>query len=107
VRIVHKTGLATLDIVELTEYYRDRAGYLVAMRFVDNTERAFERLLGMPKIGALLGLDELPYADIRHWHIDGFERLLILYRETADGIEVIRVLHSARDIAAILAENPL
>jgi hypothetical protein len=49
----------------------------------------------MPSIAALLGLDELLYEDIRRWHINGFDRLIILYRETTAGIEVVRVLHTA------------
>ena len=38
---------------------------------------------------------------------NGFDRLVILYRETADGIEVVRVLHTSRDIAALLRGNPV
>jgi toxin ParE1/3/4 len=60
----------------------------------------------MPSIGALLGLDEFPYEGIRRWHIDGFDCLMILYREVADGIEVIRVLHIARDVPAVLRSAP-
>jgi toxin ParE1/3/4 len=86
----------------LADYYRNEAGYAVASRFVDNAERAFNQLLAMPGIGALLGLDELPYEDIRRWHIDGFAQLIILYRETADGIEIVRVLNASRDIAALM-----
>jgi len=56
----------------------------------------------MPQVGALAGLDELPYEDIRRWHINGFDRLIILYRATDDGIEVVRILHASRDIAALL-----
>jgi toxin ParE1/3/4 len=104
-RIIHKTGLATDDIREQADYYRQRAGLPVALRFVDNAERAFEQLAAMPKIGPLLGLDELPYEDIRRWHIDGFDRLIILYRETQDGIEVIRVLHTSRNIIEILRDS--
>lgn len=101
-RIVHKSSLATSDINDLTDYYRKQAGLPVAMRFVDNAERAFEQLRAMPRIGAILGLDELPYEDLRRWHIHGFPRLLIVYRETSDGVEVIRVLHGARDIPSVL-----
>ena len=104
-RFIHKTGLATADIDGLADYYRQEAGLAVALRFVDSAESAFEQLLAMPKIGALLGLDELPYEDIRSWHINGFDRLIILYRETADGVEIIRVLHTSRDIAALLRDN--
>jgi toxin ParE1/3/4 len=59
----------------------------------------------MPSISALLGLVELLYEDIRRWHINGFDRLIILYRETTAGIEVVRVLHTAPDIAALLRDS--
>jgi len=104
--IVHKSGLATEDIQQQAEYYLQEAGLEVALRFVDNAERAFEQLAAMPRVGPLLGLDELPYEDIRRWHIDGFDRLIVLYRETADGIDVIRVLHTSRNIAALLRDSP-
>jgi toxin ParE1/3/4 len=101
-RVIHKTGLATTDLNELVDYYLKQAGDTVALRLIDHAERAFDQLLAMPGIGALLGLDELPYEDIRRWHIDGFGQLIILYREVADGIEVIRVLHTSRDIPAVI-----
>lgn len=103
-RIIHKTGLATTDIHELADHFFERAGRAVALRFIDHAERAFDQLLTMPRIGALLGLDELPYEDIRRWHIDGFGHLMILYREMADGIEIVRVLHTARDVPALLRD---
>jgi toxin ParE1/3/4 len=101
-RVVHKTGLATADIEDLIEYFRREASSAVALRFIDNTERAFDQVLAIPGLGVLLGLDELPYEDIRRWHVDGFGRLMILYRPVADGVEVVRVLHTARDIPALL-----
>lgn len=101
-RIIHKTGLATTDIEDLADYYLRHGGRGVALRFVDQAERAFSQLVASPTIGAPLGLDELPYEDIRRWHIGGFDRLVILYRQTADGIEVIRVLHTARDLPSVM-----
>lgn len=105
-RVIHKTGLATADLTELADHFLAHAGPAVALRFLDNAERAFDQLVAMPRMGALLGLDELPYEDIRRWHITGFDRLMILYREVADGVEVIRVLHSARDVPAVLRASP-
>ena len=105
-RVIHKTGLATDDIRQQVDYFLQKAGIPVAMRFIDNAERAFEQIAAMPKIGPLLGLDELPYEDTRRWHIEGFDRLIILYRETQDGIEVIRVLHSSRNIVELLRDDP-
>ncbi|WP_020472301.1 type II toxin-antitoxin system RelE/ParE family toxin [Zavarzinella formosa] len=101
-RVVHMTGLAAEDVEGMTAYLRAAAGPALALRFVENAERAFGQILDLPGIGVLLGLDELPYEDVRRWHVDGFERLLILYRPVADGVEVIRVLHAARDMPAVL-----
>lgn len=42
---------------------------------------------------------------LRMLRVRGFARHLIFYREIAHGIEVIRVLHSSRDLAAALDEQ--
>jgi toxin ParE1/3/4 len=41
-------------------------------------------------------------ADLRVWRIEGFEKHLIFYRQTPDGIDVVRILHGARDIDSVL-----
>lgn len=97
-RALHKADGAVADFHRLIDYYRKQAQYDVAMRFIDKAERSFDQLLAMPRMGAVVGLDELPYEDIRRWHIDGFPAIIIYYRELADGIEIIRILHSSRDI---------
>jgi len=101
-RIAHRSQLAVDDLEELVSYYLKEAQPTDALRLMDNAERAFDQIIVLPKIGALLDLDELPYEDIRRWHIQGFKHLIIFYREVAGGIEIIRVLHSARDIPALL-----
>jgi plasmid stabilization system protein ParE len=42
-RVIHKTSLATDDIREQADYYRQKVGLAAALRFVDNAERAFEQ----------------------------------------------------------------
>ena len=39
---------------------------------------------------------------LRVWRIQGFEKHLIFYRPVDDGIEIVRVLHGARDIDRLL-----
>ena len=41
------------------------------------------------------------------WRVQRFDQHLIFYRPVAEGIEVIRVLHSSRDLAAVLDEDPV
>jgi toxin ParE1/3/4 len=98
---IEKTALATQDIEELAAYYLAEAGISVALRFVDHAEQAFAQIARMPMMGALLGFQHPPHADIRRWHIQSFPRLLTLYRPLPDGVEVIRVLDAGRDINAL------
>lgn len=73
-----------------------------AERFLDAAEAAFARLLEMPEIGAVKEYRNERLAGLRLWHIPGFERHLIFYRPIEAGIEIVRVLDAARDVAAIL-----
>jgi toxin ParE1/3/4 len=102
---IEKTVLATQDIEHLAAYYQAEAGIAVALRFVDNAEHAFQQLSQMPRMGALLGFLHAPHAGIRRWHITGFPRLLILYRDLPNGIEVVRVLDAGRDINALFEDS--
>jgi toxin ParE1/3/4 len=101
---IDKTSLATQDIEELTAYYLAEAGMAVALRFVDHAEHSFIHLAQMPKMGALVGFQLPQHADIRRWHIQGFPRLLILYRPLLDGIQLVRVIDAGRDFHALFDE---
>lgn len=43
---------------------------------------------------------------LRRWPIQGFEKHLIFYLVFENTIDIVRVLHSARDIEGILEEEP-
>jgi len=76
-----------------------------ANRFLAAAESAFERLAEMPGMGVRRPLKSPRLEGLRQWPIPGFRHHLIYYRETSDGIEVIRVLHGARDVQRILEEE--
>jgi len=40
--------------------------------------------------------------NLRRWPVKGFENWLIFYLPTDEGIDVVRVIHGARNIAALL-----
>jgi toxin ParE1/3/4 len=44
-------------------------------------------------------------AGLRVGRVEGFEKHLIFYRPGDDGVEIIRVLHGARDIDSVLDED--
>jgi toxin ParE1/3/4 len=73
-----------------------------AQRLLDAAHATFDELLETPGMGRRKELHNPQLADLRQWQIRGFPRYLIFYRETAAGIEVVRVLHGARDIDPLL-----
>ena len=104
-RRVEKTPRAKADLIDQFEFI-GRENPDAAERFLDAAEAAFEELARMPKMGALREYLNPGLSGLRMWRIHGFKRRLIFYRPTKDGIEVVRVLHSSRDIAAVLEDEP-
>jgi toxin ParE1/3/4 len=69
-----------------------------AKRFLDAVRQDAQRLTEMPGIGALRDFARPDLKDVRSWPVSGFRNFLIFYRPIDDGIEVIRVVHGARDL---------
>lgn len=72
-----------------------------AVRFFQALDASLERLAAMPELGQRQEFGRRELADLRVWQVQGFENCLIFYRPVERGIEVLRVLHAARDMAAI------
>ena len=75
-----------------------------AIRFLDAAEASFRLLADMPELGERQQFEQEKLAGLRAWQVRGFENYLIFYQPVEHGIEVIRVLHAARDIAAVFQE---
>jgi len=95
---------ARLDLVEIIAYLAEQSED-AARRFRREAQATFERLAGMPGMGTRYTPDEPTYGELRYFPVSKFRNHLVFYRPTPDGIEVVRVLHGARDIGAILAEE--
>jgi toxin ParE1/3/4 len=72
-----------------------------AGRFVHSSEAAFARLAALPSLGPAVPFPSPLAQGMRVWRVEGFERYLIFYRSVAAGVEVVRVLHAARDIPTL------
>jgi toxin ParE1/3/4 len=72
------------------------------IRFYEATFRTFEVLLSNPHIGPARDFENPHLKNIRIWLVKEFEKYLIFYRATDEVVEILRVLHSARDIDCIL-----
>jgi toxin ParE1/3/4 len=94
------------DIDAGGEYYLAQAGIKVATRFLESVDRAFARLGEHPFIGARMSVLDPGLSGLRCWPVPDFERHLVLYIASDDMVDVMRVLHTARSLAAALATAP-
>ena len=94
---------AQRDIDEAIDYYLKEAGDRVALRFIDAVEAAFRSIGQAPAAGSPRYAYELNLPGLRTRLLKRFP-YLVFYVETADHIDVWRVLHAKRDIPAWLQE---
>lgn len=73
-----------------------------ADQFLIELEQSFRRLCEMPFIGIPCRLKSRKLANVRVWQVHRFPRILIFYRSSRKLVDIIRILHSARDIENIL-----
>jgi toxin ParE1/3/4 len=95
---------ALRDLEERSEFIRQR-NPRAALRFLVEAEATFRRLAAMPGTGARFEPDHPVLADLRYAPITRHKSDLVFYRPLDDGIEIVRVLHAARDISGVLADE--
>ena len=94
---VTRRPLAEADIFEIWDYIADDS-LAAADRWVDRLDVQFRLLAAQPMMGR--ARDELA-PGVRSFP---FGRYVVFYLPLDDGIDVVRVLHGARDIDAVF--NP-
>jgi toxin ParE1/3/4 len=72
-----------------------------ALRFLDAAESAFDRLSHMHEVGRRREFLHPELANVRSWPIPKFEKHVIFYRTTGEVVDILRVLHAARDLERI------
>ena len=102
-QLINKLRPARQDLVEAFYYFASRGSLATARRFLAQAEVTFQQLARMPGIGTRYEPDEPLYAELRCFPVARFRKYLIFYRPIPGGIEVLRVLHGARDIHRMIA----
>ena len=96
--------LAEKDLEEYVDYIAaDNPS--AAARFIESVETAFAQLADMPRIGVVREFRNPRLKGIRVRPIPSFEKYLIFYVLSADEVQVLRVIHGARDIPSVLGED--
>ncbi len=101
-RRIIKLPAAKRDLITAADFIAE-SSMNASDRFLRATENAFKRLAEVPGLGVARDYDNPLYAGMQMWFVPNFRKYLIFYRATDDCIEIIRVLHGARDIQSIFA----
>ncbi len=96
---------ARRDLAEIRDYLSSREDRTTAERMLDRFERAFRLLAQMPGVGHFRE-DLTPRRMPMYWWPVG--SYTVIYRRVVNGpetVQVIRVLHQARDIPRLLDDD--
>ena len=92
---------AQRDLRDIRRYLLDAAGRPVALHVIRGIAAALDLLTARPGIGHFR--PDLTDEPVKFWQVFSY---LIIYDHIARPIGVARVLHTSRDIAAILETRP-
>jgi toxin ParE1/3/4 len=95
-----KRPAAKRDLIEQADFIA-QDNLDAALRFLDAEEQTFAQLARLPRIGKSRKVKSQSFANVRQFPITDFEKHLVFYRPIRGGIEVLRILHGARDLNRI------
>jgi len=101
---IYRHDAAWRDLDELAAYIQKDSPQ-AAIRFLEQAEESFQVLARSPELGGLCAFSHPKTSGLRVWSVKGFPNHLIFYRPIEHGIEVVRVLHGARDIEAVFGDD--
>ena len=101
---ITRTPQARRDLLELADYIA-RDSLDTAERFLDAAEAAFHLLASVPEMRTPCEFRVPEATGIRMWSIRGFQSHVVFYRPLKAGVDVVRVIHAARDIRSIFTED--
>lgn len=90
------------DLDEQAYYFAAKAGPELGHRFLLSAHETFSLLATQPEMGWHARLKNPLLASMRVFRVSGFEKMLVLYRPSPDGVEILRVIHGSRNIMALL-----
>src|SRR5258706_14077685 len=94
-----------MTLVKRPAFFRDLDRYAnriarddpdAARRLINAAENTCDALVLQPQMGHQEGFRKR--AGVRSWRVKGFENYLIFYQVTSDTVDILRLIHGARDL---------
>jgi toxin ParE1/3/4 len=96
--ILSEPAAHDLDLIK--SYLVEHAGAPVARHVLREIRNAVQFLAANPGVGHLR--DDLTDQPVKFWPVFSY---LVIYNPTSRPLEILRVLHASRDLAAILEDS--
>jgi toxin ParE1/3/4 len=93
---------ADQDLDAQADYLSTLGSPEVGHRFLVAAHETFTLLARQPNIGWAAHLRFPELSLLRMFTISGFDKMLVLYRPTANGIDVLRVIYGSRNLLLLL-----
>ncbi len=95
---------ADLDIDREALFLAERSGEDTAFHFYESCEESFTLLQTYPQLGKVRSFRNVSL-EVRVWRVKSFTEYLVFYRILPNAVEVLRVIHGARDIETIFSDE--
>lgn len=95
------------DLDQQAYYVATEASTEAGHRFLVAAHETFALLSTQPQMGWHVRVRHPRLASLRVFRIYGFEQMLVLYQPLRSGVEIVRVVHGSRDLAAFLRREEL
>lgn len=96
-RRVYRRPQARTDVLGIVEYIAI-VNPDAAYQFIEAVRETEEMLLTMPRMAPASSFGFQRFPDMRHRSVKGFDNYLIFYQPMEHGLDIVRVLHGARDL---------
>lgn len=102
---VKRRARANQDIDSHFDYLDKEAGSAVAKHFLECCEAAFAQLAQYPQIGEPTKAVSQRLRGLRRWRVKDFESYLVYYLPKPDGVEIVHIRHSSRDVWGMVRKD--
>jgi toxin ParE1/3/4 len=103
---VLKREAAKRDLIAQWVWYAENASIEIADRFLTAADSTLRALARQPETGIPVPVTKIPLQGMRRFPVsDGFDRILFFYFPLQDGIDLVRVVHGARDFGRLISEG--
>jgi toxin ParE1/3/4 len=96
---------ADKDARDAFTYFTNVADENLGFAFIDQLDAAFLSISENPQLGSPRIGEKYHLAGLRSWRLAQFNAWSVYYIDRPEFIDVIRVLHSRRDLRSVLSEE--